>query len=110
MATKIFYDHLTIREEVTLELDKYQISSVEKEEIIQLVDENIHHRVLDVIFTHLPKDKHEIFLKKFHHAPHDSQLLDFLKTEVSNIEELISDEAKKVKQEILNELKRAKRN
>lgn len=107
--TKIFYDHLTISEEITVELDKYKLDHQEREEIIQLVDENIHHRVLDIILTHLPKEKHHDFLTKFHSAPHDSNLLAYLKKEVENIEEFIICEAKKVKAEILREFKRAQK-
>lgn len=106
---KIFYDHLTVFEEITIELDKYKFDRQEREEIVRLVDENMHHRVLDVILTHLPKERHQDFLTKFHSAPHDSNLLTYLKKEVENIEDLIISEAKKVKAEILREFRRAQK-
>ncbi len=99
---KIFYDHLVVHEEITAELDKYNIRVEEKEELIQLVDQTLHHHVLDVILTHLPKEKHEEFLTKFHKAPHDESLLDYIK----DFEEEIIKEAKKVKLELLAEIKK----
>lgn len=104
---KIFYDHLIQIEEIHIELDKYHLSVEERSELIQIIDETTHHRVLDTILTHLPKEKHEIFLKKFHAAPHDNSLLDFLKEDVKDIEDKIKLEAKKLKSEILSEIKRS---
>lgn len=105
--TKIFYDHLTITEEIITELDNYRIEKIEREEIIQLVDENVHHRVLDAILKKLPKEKHEEFLTKFSAAPGNIELLDYLRREITDIEELITREAKLVKKELLAEIKRS---
>lgn len=103
---KVFYDHLVIREEITEELDRYELTIDEREEIVRLVDETLHHHVLDVILTHLPKEKHQKFLAEFHKAPHDPKLLEDLKNDFSDIEEKISDEAKRIKKELLAEIKR----
>lgn len=100
--TKIFYDHLVLREEVTIELDKYAVRAEEKEELIQLVDETLHHQILNTILTHLPKEKHREFLEKFHQAPHDKSLLEYIK----NFEEEIIKTAEKIKSELLLEIKR----
>lgn len=104
---KIFYDHLVVREEIIKELDKYEIDAVEREEIVRLSDETLHHHTLDVILRSLPKEKHSDFLHKFHQSPGDEGLLEYLKQEVEDIEKLISIEAKKVKKEILAEIKRS---
>lgn len=101
--SKIFYDHLVLREEVTIELDKYNLAREEREELIQLVDETLHHQVLNTILTHLPKEKHREFLEKFHQAPHDEKLLDYIK----NFEEEIIKTAKKIKSELLSEIKKS---
>lgn len=107
---KIFYDHLTKIEEVSVELGKYQLTTVEREEIITIIDEHVHHRILDVILEHLPKEKHEVFLHKLHDGPQRPELLDYLKEDISDIEKLIMEEAEKVKKEILAEIKRAQKN
>ena len=106
---KLFYDHLIVREEIEIELAK--VSSEEREELLRLIEEHLDHRILDVILTHLPKTKHENFLTKFHQAPHDKKLLDYLKKEIeADIEEKIRAEGEAVKKEILAEIKRAKKN
>lgn len=107
--SKIFYDHLVVREEIVAELDKHKISIEEREELVQLVDENLHHHVLDTILSNLSKEKHEEFLVKFHNTPFDIGLLDYLKVEIDDIEEKIKEVAKKVKKELLSEIKRARK-
>lgn len=103
--TKIFYDHLVLREEISVELDKYAVGAEGKEELVQLVDETLHHQILNTILTHLPKEKHREFLEKFHQAPHDSQLLEYIK----DFEEEIIKTAKKIKSDLLSEIKTASR-
>lgn len=107
--SKIFYDHLVVREEIIAELDKHVIAVEEREELVQLADETLHHHVLDIILSSLPAEKHEEFLVKFHNTPFDEKLLDYLKEIDKDIEQKISSEAKKVKDELLTEIKRAKK-
>lgn len=106
---KIFYDHLIETHEIIAEIDRHKIDVVEREEIIQLVFENTHNRILHTILDNLPKHKHEEFLVRFHKEPHDPSLLDYLKKEVKNIEELIRKEATKLKKEIFADIKHAQR-
>lgn len=106
--SKIFYDHLIGLEEISLELKGYSLQAEEYEELVKIADETLHHHVLNVILTHLPKEKHRFFLETFYTTPHDKKLLDFLKKEATpEIESKIIAEAKKVKDEILSEIRRA---
>ncbi|KKR33732.1 MAG: hypothetical protein UT63_C0012G0011 [Candidatus Gottesmanbacteria bacterium GW2011_GWC2_39_8] len=107
---KIFYDNLVMLEEVVTEIDIHDLTTKERAELILLVDQIIHQHTLDVILTHLPKEKHPHFLSKFTKAPHDSQLLTYLKTETTvDIELEITNRAKEVKKEIIEEIRKAKR-
>ena len=107
---KIFYDHLVMREEIVEELGRYKIDAVELDELIQLANETLHHHVLDVILTHLPKEKHEEFLTKFHQAPHDEKLLEYLRVETGiDIEGKIKERAQIAKKELLAEIKRSRK-
>lgn len=105
---KVFYDHLIKIQEIEEELGKYELDVVEKEEILRLADEQIHIRVLDVILRHLPKDKHNDFLIKFHQAPHEEKLLEYLSIEADkDIAAKIETEAKWARDEILSEVRRS---
>lgn len=108
--SKIFYDHLVVVEEITAKLDKFDLDAVSRQELILLIDETLHQEIINLILTHLPPEHHEDFLNKFYHNPNDEGLLDFLKTHSGkDIEKLIKEEAKKVKKEILLEIRRSKK-
>jgi hypothetical protein len=105
---KLFYDHLVVREEIDIELDKFAIDAEEKAELIELIDQTLHHHVLNVIFNHLPKDKHPEFVKKLHGSPCDLELIDYLKIYAHpEIESKIRDQAAKIKKEIMGEIKKS---
>ncbi len=108
--TKIFYDHLINIEEVIIELDQNDISIEERSEFISIIDETLHHHILDTILSNLPFEHHENFLTKFHKAPHDPDLIIYLK-QVSgpDIEEKIKTKANEVKKEIISEIKKSKK-
>ena len=107
---KTFLDHLIVLEEVTSELDAYDLPIDEKAEILGLIHHTTHQHILNVILNHLPQQRHEPFLTKFQKAPHDPELLAFLKREIkADIESEIRIQAARIKKEILAEIKKSKR-
>ncbi len=72
---KIFYDHLVYREEIFAELDGYQLTIDERQDIERLVDETLHHEVLNIILEKLPESKHRKFLAHLHKNPADPEIL-----------------------------------
>lgn len=106
---KYFYHSLIPIEDVTSLIDAHDLEKEEKEELLNLIDQIIHHHTLSVIFKHLPKNKHDAFLTAFRATPHDKQLLDFLKIEIkTDIELAIRTQAEKIKKEILLEIKKSR--
>ncbi len=100
--SKIFYDHLIIIDSVTEVLDRQSLTIEERKEVLNSVDETLHHHVLDVILTNLPSEHHQKFLSHFHQAPQDRRLLAFLKEKtVIDIEKEILKEVKKVQKEVI---------
>ena len=103
--SKLFFDHLISFEEVELTIKKFTSTKEEKEELWQIVDEMVQHRVLDFILGKLPEKEHEDFLTKFHAAPYDEGIINYLKEKIGqNIEELIRQEIGSLAYEILEEL------
>ncbi len=108
--SKIFYDHLIVIEEITAVLDNHSIVAEKRQEVLTIADQTMHHHVLDVILTNLPKEHHEAFLTRFHRAPHDEGLLSFLKEKTAvDIEKEIVNEAQKVRKEIIALIEKANR-
>ncbi|SRR5258708_4887285 len=107
--SKIFYDHLIILSEVEV-LIKTSASSIdEKEELWKIVDEILHHRVMEVILDNLPREYHEEFLGKFVDRPYDDELIVYINEKAKkDIEKEIRKEAKSIESEILKEIKKSK--
>jgi hypothetical protein len=107
---KIFYDYLIVREDITSLLDSHDIDEIEKAELIDLIDETLHHHALNVILSHLPEEHHAEFMSRFTAAPHDEQLLAYLKEKIQvDIEAEIRKQADRIKKEILAEITKSKR-
>ena len=105
-----FYDSLVILDEVISELDAYDLPEEERAEIMGLIHHPTHHHILNVILNHLPQEHHESFLTRFQSTPHDPELLAFLKKEIkADIESEIRIQAKKIKAEILAEIKKSRK-
>jgi hypothetical protein len=104
--SKLFYDHLIVIEEVTSVLDEHELTDDEKHEFIELIDETLHHHILDTVLTHLPEEHHEVFLDKLVKHPHHPDLLHFLKERTQvDIEHEIQKTGEKVKRMIMKDLK-----
>lgn len=103
--SSIFYDHLIVFEEIDIVIKKTTQTKEEQEELWNLVDEIIHHRVVARILDHLPQEHHEEFLDKFHKRPHDEGLITYLNEKTQNdIESEIKSEIDTLKKEILKEI------
>lgn len=106
--SKLFYDHLIIIEEVVAVLDEHKVKAKDKARILELVDATLQHEILDAIFSYLPGENHDEFLKMFHAAPYDIRLMEYLKDHTAiNIELAILDRANKTKRKVLAEVKKS---
>lgn len=107
--TKIFYDHLVIIEEIVTVLDTHALDAAEKLKLMSLVDETMHHSILDTILTLLPKEHHEEFFIQFHANPGNHTLMSFLKEKTNrDVEKAILKRASEVKKQILKEIEQSK--
>lgn len=103
--SKLFYDHLLELDDLKSEIDAITESQDEKEELWQLVDEIIHHRILHLILNNLDDKYHPEFIEFYHKCPHDETIVVFIEEKIGeNYEQLIKDEANLIASEILDEL------
>jgi len=104
--SKLFYDHLIVINEVHDTLLALKMSDEDHFQTLEVIDETVHHHVLDIILTHLPKEHHESFLERITKAPHDKTILKFLneKSKVA-IEDEITKAIKSLKAELLELIK-----
>jgi hypothetical protein len=74
----IFYDKLIVLGGIDKKIKNIAESNDERQELWQMVEEIIHHKVLGCCLNHLPSEHHSEFLEMFHKAPYDRKLLKYL--------------------------------
>lgn len=101
----IFYDNLIKphKESLLLELST-NLHHLEQEEILELIEETLHQRILTVILTELPNAYHEHFLVRFKENPSDTELFTFLKFHSPQIDQMIQEVALITIEEIKSDL------
>ncbi|HLD91961.1 MAG TPA: hypothetical protein VI795_01045 [Patescibacteria group bacterium] len=98
----IFYDKLVVIKSLDKKIEKLTESGDEKQEMWQMVEEIIHHKVLGCCLDHLPKEHHSEFLDMFHKAPHDENLLKYLsKKSKTDMKKVIKQEIKDLTKDLL---------
>ena len=104
--SKIFYDHLIVYEQIEVVINQVSQSPEEKQDLWQIIDEMIHHKVLDFLLSKLPKDSHREFMDKFLSAPHDEDLFNYLNQKIgTDVEKLVKEELASLAANILKEIK-----
>jgi hypothetical protein len=106
----LFFDSLVIREEIDFELNLYHLNLEDKAELLEIIDQMLIHHILNLIFNHLPTEKHHEFISLFQASPHDDRLLiSYLKIHAHpEIESEIKKHASKIKSEIIAEIKKSR--
>lgn len=109
--SKIFFDNLITLEEVEIEINNISETQEEKEELWDLVDDIVNHRMMITILDILPPQHHEEFLSRFYDAPHEESHLNYLNKRIEgDIEEVIKKEVGNLKKELLQEIRSIKSN
>lgn len=104
---KSFYTTIVDIKSIHLKLDNLNLSKKEKEELILLIDSNIHCAVLDAVLSELLEEDKKtflIYLKK----EDNEKIWQHLKSKVDNIEGKIKILTDKIKKEFENDIENLK--
>lgn len=97
----LFFDKLITLDKLDKKIKKVTLSNNERQELWKYIDEIIHHRVLGCCLEHLPKEHHIEFLEKFHKAPYDEKILDYLESKIEkDIRKIIKEEVKEATKDL----------
>src|SRR3989344_2490410 len=106
----LFFDYLIHDQEVIAFLDTHDIDPEEREELVSLIDEIYHHRILNLILSHLAKDLHDEFASLLQQNPSHPDILIYLKAKIPiDIEGEITKHSEKVKNELIGEITKHRR-
>lgn len=98
-----FYHHIVIIDSIHIGLDSLNLSPAEKEELVMLAENNIHHAVLDAMLSELESGDKKVFLALVLSNNHNEiwKLLSFkVKGAEEKIKKVASDLIKKFHEDI----------
>lgn len=96
---KRFYSKVVETSSISLALADMDMSNQERKHLIDLVEENLHHSILDAILSELSeKDKQE-FVELYAEGD-DEKIWKLLNSRVENIEDKIKNTAEDLKKEL----------
>lgn len=102
----LFFDQLTDFEEVELTIKRKATSKEEKEELWNLVEGIVNHKIFEKILDKLPETNHEEFLVLFHKCPYNQvAIFRYLDNKVGrDIEKELENDLKSISSDVLREL------
>jgi hypothetical protein len=100
-----FWDKLVEIEEIKIKINDHDLKDEEKKELVAIVYQTLDIRVVEIVLSSLPKEKHQSFLDLFSQKTSRFELMAFLKEEIEDIEEKIEDLVREVKKEVLKQLR-----
>lgn len=104
---KHFFSHLVDIESLHPALSELDMTEHEREEVERLIDETVHHTVLDAVLSELSEEDKKIFLSHLDSDNHDL-IWNFVNGKVDNIEEKIRKAAEDIKKELHTDIKETK--
>ncbi len=97
----VFWDQYVDLDDIYRNIGDVVSSADERNELVQVVDELIHHRLMTCVLENLENEHHEEFLAMFTQAPHSDSITEFLKSRIkSDFVTLIGLEVDKIRNEI----------
>ncbi|KKQ74120.1 MAG: hypothetical protein US96_C0040G0012 [Candidatus Woesebacteria bacterium GW2011_GWB1_38_5b] len=96
---KHFYEEVVETSSISLALADMDLTHEERKHLIELVEDNLHHAILDAVLSELSdKDKEEFLI--LYARQDDEKIWKLLRERVDNIEEKIKKTADDLKKEL----------
>ena len=103
-----FYHSVVETSSLSLALAEMDLTQEERKHLIDLVEENLHHAILDAVLSELSdKDKQE-FIELFAEGD-DEKIWKLLKDRVDNIEDKIKKTADELKKELHKDIEESRK-
>lgn len=96
---KHFYSHIVETSSVSLALGEMELTKDERKHLVSLVEENLHHAILEAVLSELSKKDKQEFLVLLATDDYD-KIWKLLKDRVTHIEDKIKQTAQDLKKEI----------
>lgn len=105
---KHFYTSVIETSSISLAIADMDMSNDERKHLLSLVEDNLHHAILDAVLSELSDKDKEEFVKLFAEGD-DEKVWKLLRERVENIEEKIKNTADALKKELHKDIEDSKK-
>lgn len=92
------------KEKILVELDNLELQKEEKDKLLQMSEELAELRLLDLVLKRLEARDKELFIEQLHGGTAEIAA-EFLREKIENIEEILSEHARVIEAEILEDIR-----
>jgi len=85
----LFYAHLTPLDETLARLDQFELTEDERAHLENIILSMFHHRMIEAILLHIPREHHEVVVERIATDPHDLDIMVLIKSHNPEIEDHI---------------------
>lgn len=103
---KHFYHHLITIDTLHVSLGELDLTLSEKQELLDLIEDHIHHTVFDTVLSELNEDDKKLFLSYVSQEKHDD-IWTMLKEKIVDSEEKIIQAVESLKKELHEDVKQS---
>src|SRR6266498_2896401 len=103
---KHFYHSIAEIKSLHLALDELELTPEEKQELVALAEENLHHAILYTILSELSEKDKKAFLALLIAEDHD-EIWNLLKEKISGVEEKVKKVVEDLKKQLHEDIKEA---
>lgn len=105
---KHFYHSIVETSSISLAIAEMDMTNDERKHLISLVEENLHHAILDSVLSELSDKDKQKFLELFAEGK-DDEVWELLKERTDNIEDKIKKTAEELKKELHRDIEDSKK-
>ncbi len=105
---KTFYSHIAETTEITLLIADMDMPKEDRIKLLRLVEENLHHNLLDLVLGSLSQEDKKTFLTHLAAEKHDSAW-EFISSKIDDLENKIVDASTKFKNRLKRDIEKAKK-
>jgi hypothetical protein len=104
---KYFYSHLIDSETLLIKLQVLKLTDEEREHLLEIAHDTLHHHVLDLILSKLNQEEQQQFLTMLLHEQHD-EIWEHITKRIENIEDKIRSTVKELQDELHKDIEETK--
>jgi hypothetical protein len=98
---KVFYHYLVPIDDSVSLLENTELLDGEKAKLIDIIHSIYDHKIVEIILSNIPIDHHERFIGMLAVDPSDIEIISYLKSHNSEIDNIIQNTGKEIHQEII---------